>query len=192
MIVHLNGWPGVGKLTVGRKLAPMLNARLLDNHTLHNVALAICDLNSPERWSVYYAVRDVAYRRVREMPASETIVMTNALTREAPREAEAWKAIRQLAAARNAPLVAVTLDCPLEENCRRVRSRERLGNRKLVEPASLVEWRSSGAFTLIDDGADHSLTIQNGQLSAVEAADQIRDFVQRLPKRVPARDGRRT
>jgi hypothetical protein len=126
------------------------------------------------------------------MPASETIVMTNALTREAPREAEAWKAIRQLAAARNAPLVAVTLDCPLEENCRRVRSRERLGNRKLVEPASLVEWRSSGAFTLIDDGADHSLTIQNGQLSAVEAADQIRDFVQRLPKRVPARDGRRT
>jgi shikimate kinase len=52
MIVHLNGWPGVGKLTVGRKLAPMLNARLLDNHTLHNVALAICDFDSPERWSV--------------------------------------------------------------------------------------------------------------------------------------------
>jgi hypothetical protein len=138
----------------------MLNARLLDDHTLHNIALAICDFDPPERWSVYYAVRDIAYGRLREIPASETIVMTNALTREAPREAEAWEAILQLAAARNAPLVAVTLDCPLEENCRRVQFRERLEDRKLVEPTSLIEWRSSGAFTLIDDGADHCLTIE--------------------------------
>jgi hypothetical protein len=137
-------------------------------------------------------VRDIAYGRIREMPATETIVMTNALTREAPREAEAWEAILQLAAARDGPLVAVTLDCPLEENCRRVQSRERLDNRKLVEPASLIGWRCSGAFTLIDGGADYSLTIQNGELSADEAADRIGDFVRRLPRQAPTRGRRPT
>ena len=39
MIVHINGWPGVGKLTVAREVARRLSARLLDNHTLHDVAI---------------------------------------------------------------------------------------------------------------------------------------------------------
>jgi shikimate kinase len=40
MLINLNGWPGVGKLTVGRILAKTLGGRLLDNHTLLNVASA--------------------------------------------------------------------------------------------------------------------------------------------------------
>lgn len=44
MIIVLNGYPGVGKLTIGRKLAPVLRGRLLDIHAVYNVAFAL--LNS--------------------------------------------------------------------------------------------------------------------------------------------------
>jgi shikimate kinase len=43
MIVSLNGWPGVGKLTVGLELADILEGRLLDSHTVFNVAIALTD-----------------------------------------------------------------------------------------------------------------------------------------------------
>jgi shikimate kinase len=42
MIISLNGWPGVGKLTVGLELADILEGRLLDSHTLlFNVAITL-------------------------------------------------------------------------------------------------------------------------------------------------------
>lgn len=34
LIIHINGWPGCGKLTIGRELAKRLGARLLDKHTI--------------------------------------------------------------------------------------------------------------------------------------------------------------
>ena len=40
MIIHLNGLPGVGKLTIARELALRLGAHVLDSHSIYNVALA--------------------------------------------------------------------------------------------------------------------------------------------------------
>ena len=37
MIIVLNGYPGVGKLTIGRALAETLKGRLLDIHTIYNL-----------------------------------------------------------------------------------------------------------------------------------------------------------
>ena len=50
MIIHINGFPGVGKLTIAKILAEKLGARLLDNHSIYNVALALTEFKSlPER-----------------------------------------------------------------------------------------------------------------------------------------------
>ena len=68
--------------------------------------------------------------------------MTNALTRESEREREAWAAVKALAADRGVPLVAVTLQCSLDENVRRITSEDRR-QRKLIDPAPLIEWRST-------------------------------------------------
>ena len=46
-IIHINGWPGTGKLTVGRLLAERLGARLVDNHTLLNPAEALFSRSDP-------------------------------------------------------------------------------------------------------------------------------------------------
>lgn len=174
MIIHINGWPGVGKLTVAREVARKLGARLLDNHSLHDVAIRLCDRGTAEYWDLYYQVRNVAYGWVRTMPTDQVVVMTNALLAENEREREAWQAVKQLAADRSDRLVSVILDCSLEENVRRVRSEERR-HRKMIDPQPLIEWRSR--YTLLTDDETPSLTVDNSSRTVDQAADEIVAFV---------------
>ena len=174
MIIHINGWPGSGKLTVAREVAHQLQARLLDNHTLHDVAARLCDRHTVEYWELYYQVREAAYKRVRALPARDVVVMTNALTFESDREREAWAAVKSLALARAVPLVAVTLHCSLEENVRRIASESRR-HRKMTDPAPLIEWRST--LTLLTDATVRSLMIDNTHRSPEDVADEIVKFV---------------
>ena len=43
MIIVLNGYPGVGKLAIGRELTSLLGGRLLDIHSVYNVAFALTE-----------------------------------------------------------------------------------------------------------------------------------------------------
>lgn len=61
MIVNLNGWPGVGKLTTARELSKLVSGKLLDNHTLLNVGKALARDGSPEFYALARAVRSVAF-----------------------------------------------------------------------------------------------------------------------------------
>jgi len=178
MIVHLNGWPGSGKLTVGRVLAHRLGGRLIDNHTLHNVAASLCDRDTREYWDIYYRVREIAYTRMRSMPVSQVFVMTNALTHESEREVEAWNAVKQLAANRADTLIAVTLLCALEENVRRVQGEERANNHKITDPKPLISWRSE--LNLITEDAAYWRVVDNTALTPKAAADVIAAFVQEV------------
>ena len=177
MIIHLNGWPGSGKLTVGRVVARELEARLLDNHTLHDVAVRLCEQHTPEYWELYHQVRDAAFKRIRALPSREVIVMTNALTLESDRDRQVWTAVKALALERGVPLVAVTLQCSLDENVRRIASESRR-HRKLTDPAPLIEWRST--FTLLTDGSVPSLMIDNTNRGPDLVADEIVEFVRRI------------
>jgi hypothetical protein len=154
-----------------------LQARLLDNHTLHDVAGRLCERHTYEYWELYYQVREIAYKRVRALPSHEVIVMTNALTLEVEREREAWAAVKALAVSRGVPLVAVTQECSLEENVRRIASESRR-HRKLTDPAPLIEWRSR--LTLLTDASVRSLTIDNTNRSPDAVAKEIVGFVRRI------------
>ena len=137
MIVHLNGWPGVGKLTVATILADRLGARLIDNHLLHDVAIRCAGIDDPARWPLYEAVRAAAYQVLAERPRSEILVMTNALCAGAPRECEAWRHVVDLAEARAAPLVLVLL--------------ERLENPLIVTSVPRVDVQLDRRLALSDD-----------------------------------------
>ncbi len=183
MIVHLNGWPGSGKLTVGRVLARRLGGRLIDNHTLHNVAASLCDRDTREYWDTYYQVQEIAYVRMQAMPVSQVFVMTNALTRESEREVEAWNAIKQLASDRADTLIAVTLFCSLEENVRRVQGEGRANNHKIADPEPLISWRSE--LNLITDDAAYWRVIDNTRLTPEAAADAMAAFVKEVQETMP-------
>jgi hypothetical protein len=129
MIVHINGWPGAGKKTIGEALAKLLGARFIHNHLLHDVAIVCAGFRGDHRWQLYETVRSAAYDVLAQHPTSEIFVMTNALCNDTPREEVAWKHVVELAIARSVPLVPVVLELAAEENIRRVQSPERLGKK---------------------------------------------------------------
>jgi hypothetical protein len=79
MLIHLNGWPGVGKLTVGRLLQASIGGHLLDNHSIYNVAFSLTEFRSPAFYATVRAVREVAFARVAQLPGQIPVIMTNGL-----------------------------------------------------------------------------------------------------------------
>jgi hypothetical protein len=75
LIIHINSYPGVGKLTIGRHLAELLNGKLLDNHSIYNVAFAVTEFRTPPFYQTVRAVRDVAYARLLELPPTTPLLV---------------------------------------------------------------------------------------------------------------------
>lgn len=180
MIVNLNGWPGVGKLTTARELSKLSDARLLDNHTLLNVGKALARDGSPEFYQLVRAVRSVAFDAILALPPTVPIIFTNVVARGGTSGflEEHWNAIVDLARRRRSRLLSVTLTCSADENARRIIGSDRglLGKRQ--DPELLKELAS--ARTLFDDGADFSMTIDNSDLTPAQTASKIQGWMNDL------------
>lgn len=171
MIIHINGHPGVGKLTVGRMVAEQLGARLLDSHSVFNVAFALTEFRSPAFYDTVRAVRAVAYQRILELPKTVPIVLTNALMQDSAWANAQWDAVIDLARTRGAELIGVILDCSAEENARRIQSSGREAQRKPRDPQMLrgdAERRSP-----IDRDCERLLRLDTTSLSAPASAERI-------------------
>src|SRR5262245_13667762 len=143
MLVHINGYPGVGKLTIGRALATKLGAKLLDNHSVYNVAFALTEFRSPQFHETVRAVRDIAFRRVLELPATQPVILTTWDSQGSAWGEENWDAVIALARRRASPLAVVLLACSPYENARRIQSSGRDSMRK-PRGTELVEHNRNG------------------------------------------------
>jgi hypothetical protein len=152
LIIHLNGWPGVGKRTIGMVVADRLGARFIHNHLLHDVAICCAGYEGAHRWALYERVRAAAYEILALQPTTETFVMTNALCRDTPREDLAWSHVVNLAIQRGVPLVPVVLEALPEENKRRVQSENRIASGKLTDAAALESMAWGLASAIRRDG----------------------------------------
>lgn len=147
MIIHFNGMPGVGKLTVAREFAHILAARkvpfhLIDNHLIHNIPIALTTPETDEYWALFRQIRDVAFERIRAIPKDHVIIMTNALATGIPTNDEQVVKLLELVAARGDTLRPVLLVCDLPENQKRVQGTDRQLNRKLMSPAKIAEYHA--------------------------------------------------
>ena len=176
MIIFLNGWPGVGKLTVARELVATMSGKLLDAHTIYNVAFYLTEFRSPAFYETVRKVRDVAFDRVAELPPLTPVVMTNAFAAESSWAAENWNAVRALADRRGSKLFFVELDCSQAENERRIQLEDRALLGKPREAARVAETRTSRSLLRPTD-ADHLLCLDNTGLSAHACAHQIAAWV---------------
>lgn len=178
MIIHLNGWPGVGKRTIGIGVADRLGARFIHNHLLHDVAIGCAGYNGAHRWPLYEKVRAAAYEALALQPKTETFVMTNALCRDTPREDLAWSHVVHLAIRRQVPLVPVVLEASLEENKRRVRSEDRITSGKLTDAAALESMMRTDFIQRPD--VPELLVLDVTTLSPADAADAIIAWVEEI------------
>jgi hypothetical protein len=142
VLVHINGWPGCGKLTIARLLAQQLNARLIDNHTLINPADALLRRDDPSYWPMRRAVRSLVFEYAVRLPFDVPLVCTNALG-DIESDRAHFAEYRALASARNAKLIPVTLECELEENVRRLSAAGRAELLKLTDVEILRDARRS-------------------------------------------------
>ncbi|SCB38920.1 AAA family ATPase [Rhizobium hainanense] len=132
MIIHLNGWPGVGKYTVGKIVAERLRARFLDNHTLLNIAIALTDRGTPEYYELATKTRNLAFEAILRLPSSEPVVMTGVVASGGSHDflIDNWKAILSLAERRERGVYSIVLTCSEDENARRMSNEDREAHRK--------------------------------------------------------------
>ena len=143
VVIYLIGPPGVGKATVGRLLAKVLPAKLVDNHYWLNPVLSLIEQDGvtplPEHfWSLAARSRRVVLDTIVELsPGSWNFVFTHAaIGNGTSADQEIADDIKRVATARKARLLAVQLTSKPEELARRVVSSERHDQMKEIDPAA--------------------------------------------------------
>lgn len=170
MIVELAGLPGVGKFTIGRVLAEVLNARLVDNHTIANPAFVSTSFGSPEFYNMVRSVRELTFDQLQKLPPSTSIILTTAPSRNPLRWRELQDASKQLAARRQTLLFGVHLRCEADEGVRRLRMAERALMHKITDPSVLND--GFERLVLLDH-CDRALDLDVTLLAPAQAADAI-------------------
>lgn len=137
-IIHINGWPGTGKATIGRILAARLGGRLIDNHLMLDPAGALFDRGDPRHAQLRADIRDLIHAAALTLPADVPLIVTDAL---ASMDEALFAPTRALAQARGAPLICFILDITPEENRARLTDPRRTGS-KLTDVSILNDLRT--------------------------------------------------
>ncbi|MDK1489827.1 hypothetical protein QN219_07125 [Sinorhizobium sp. 7-81] len=96
MIVVLNGYPGVGKLTIGQELISKISGRLLDIHSVYNVAFALTEFKSPEFIETVEKIEAIAHDLILRLPAEIPVVLTTVLAGSSDWGDAEWQRIVRL------------------------------------------------------------------------------------------------
>lgn len=174
-LIHINGAPGVGKLTIARLLGKRLNARVLDNHAIYNVAFALTNFQTPEFFEAVRAVRRASYEQILKLPKDQLLILTDAYFEDSDWARESWKAVEELARARGL-LLSVALFCEPAEHRRRIVSADRTSRGKVTDARYVDGFAERRP---IADRGDVNLGMDVTNLTADAAAAQIADWVGR-------------
>lgn len=174
-LIHINSYPGVGKLTIGREIALELGAKLLDNHSIYNVAFALTEFKSDEFYHAVREVRSTAYRIATTLSSDVPIILTNAHAKDSNWGNECWNEAIELARKTGRQHVVILLKCARVENARRIQSVNRDAMRKPRDPMMFRQGNVDRA--LIDRGADRLLRLEVTSMTANEAAASILEWL---------------
>lgn len=177
MIIVLNGYPGVGKLTIGEELISQISGRLLDIHSVYNVAFALAEFKSPEFIEAVEKIESVAHDLILKLPSEIPVVLTTVLAGTSDWGDAEWKRIVRLGDERG-PLLVVHIHCDLEENIRRIEAAGRAAKRK---PRDAEMARRNHAHGKVLAGIDEAnlLRLDVTDLSPTEAATNIAEWAQK-------------
>lgn len=170
LVIHVNGWPGSGKLTIAREMAARLNGRVIDNHTLLNPAEALYARTDPAYARLRRDVRELVFAHLARMDARVPLIFTDALS-EDPWDARMFEEYRALAVSRRARLISILLDCSQDENERRLVSAGRAAQQKLTRISTLRELRQN--YRLLKPANVENYTLDVSLMTVDDAAGWI-------------------
>jgi len=157
-IIHLNGFPGTGKLTIARKLVEKLNrqyeqqdpsqsanhtrAKLVHNHLLIDPAGAVLERSQPGYNELRTAIRQAVFTTlINESSTYETIyVFTDWQSGNAVGSGVCEEYLA-MAKARGSQFIPILVSCEEQENVRRIQGVSRAISDKLTDSELLVQWR---------------------------------------------------
>ncbi|KJK76303.1 hypothetical protein H634G_08363 [Metarhizium anisopliae BRIP 53293] len=170
-IIHLNGFPGTGKLTVAKCLQKMLgpHGRLVHNHLLINPADAVLHRTEPGYQDLRRAIRSAVFSSLAQSAATHAFAYLFTDFQSSDPVGSATCA-EYLDAAR-------ARGCDEAANVERLVTSERRAHGKIVDRELLGKFRS-GVDIHRFDGPDHaSMELDVTELSAEEAAHRILQHV---------------
>jgi thymidylate kinase len=173
MIIHFNGMPGVGKLTIAKILAKKINARLIDNHLPIDLVLAVCERGSAKSIEMIQKIVAVILEQIAEMP-DQIFIFTNALAADYDGDKERFDQIRRFAENNKIPFVQILLKCDLEENKRRIVSENRQSKGKLMDADELEKLQK---YTIYHPPSEFAFELDTTNLSPEAAAEEIKNFL---------------
>ncbi len=176
IIIHLNGMPGVGKLTTANILAKSIKARLLDNHLLIDTVVSVCDRGSADYQKLLKEMMSVILHHIRNN-SDQVYIFTNALSAEHEEDRERFDQIRLFAEINDIPFVQILLSCDLETNKQRIGSEGRNLKGKLTNPDELEKLKD---YTIYHPMTRYAFTIDTTSLSADETATKIQEYFKGL------------
>jgi hypothetical protein len=181
VIVHLIGSPAVGKYTIASRVAPLLPARLVDNHAIANVIFNVLDGDGVTPlprgvWSHVSQVRRAVLDAITQFsPPHLSFVFTNHLRGGDPAEEVVLEELRAVAEIRQSTFVPVLLSCATEEVVRRVVQPDRRQRMKLADPALARQLNELPPFTTTHPNA---LELDVTRLPVEASAVRIVEWVQ--------------
>ena len=164
-VIHICGWPGSGKATIGRILAHQLGGRLIENHLMIDPASAVFDRGDPRHAALRREVRTAIFRATCALPADIPLILTDAL---ASTDHDLFTPTQKLAQARKAPMICVTLNIQPDENIRRLQSDDRKSRAKLTDPSVLETLRARHDLLSPNDALQVDVTALSAQAAATE------------------------
>ncbi|KFC65717.1 hypothetical protein FF80_02785 [Devosia sp. LC5] len=183
-IVHLIGYPGVGKLTVARELCALTNAKLLDNHLILNTIFGLIEADGktpiPDPiWDQIDIIRDATFRAI-ELAAkpARSFVLTNVLTDEEPLDREIYQRVVVLAERRQALFVPIILVADTDEILRRIPSADRAANLKHIDVPGSKAFMAENSVLTVDH--PNTATFDTTGTAPADTAAAIVTHIKRL------------
>lgn len=190
-IIHLIGYPGVGKYTVAKEIVRLADhgdrrVVLVDNHLTSNVIFSVLPVDGTdpeplarEVWDRVDDVRAALRATIRDLsPEQWSFVFTNVAVEGDEVDRRSVTHVRQLATDRRSQYVPVRLRCGTDEHLRRVVQPDRAERMKWVDIDAVRKYSESADLIEIDHPALLDLDVTTR--SATESATAVLAHVNSL------------
>ena len=183
------GYPGMGKRTVGQRVAELLDGVLVDNQLINRPLLELFRWDGKESipmeiWRRAVPIREAVLGTIEDLaPKTNSYVFTNVLT-DNSESANHYQQVRSLAERRGSLFLAVMLSCDIDVQVSRIDNPDRIALRKGSDPEGYRQHRLS--TTLLQPPDSEALHLDTTMTPAGENAAFIhRALVERGLRQLP-------